>query len=143
MLAAPLLLPSAVPPWAPNRRRLHPNYRLNRLLRGNLRLFGGAERSHLHTLAGGQRSYLLRHWPRLGVKDAQKRELVARSAAGDVQLEPLRLGEWVAVVQPPSLAGSRALGVLWHVGKYGVPPGCHLIPSPALPAAPAFWGRLR
>ena len=75
-------------------RRLHPDYKLNKLLRGNLRLFSSAsERSLLRTLSSSKsRGYLLQHWPRRGIKDSQKRELVARAAAGETQLEDVRLG---------------------------------------------------
>jgi hypothetical protein len=76
-------------------RRLHPDYKLNRLLRGNLKLFTSAsERNQLRSLSSSKsRSYLLRNWPRPGVKDSQKRELVALATADDAQqLEELRLG---------------------------------------------------
>lgn len=77
------------------RRRMGPNYKLNKLLRGNLKLFNPAERSQLHSLAGSNRRYLLQHWPRPGVKDATKRELVALAAAGDAPaLEEARLREF-------------------------------------------------
>ncbi|GAB4817223.1 hypothetical protein N2152v2_004269 [Parachlorella kessleri] len=74
-------------------RRLHPDYKLNKLLRGNLRLFSSAsERSQVRSLSSSKsRGYLLQHWPRRGVKDSQKRELVARAAAGETQLEDVRL----------------------------------------------------
>ncbi|KAL6778529.1 hypothetical protein ACKKBF_B15125 [Auxenochlorella protothecoides x Auxenochlorella symbiontica] len=76
-------------------RRLHPNYSLNKLLNGNLRLFGGSDRLLLRTLASSSdRRYLLQHWPRPGTKDAAKRDLVAAAAGaqGDApgSLEPLR-----------------------------------------------------
>lgn len=34
-------------------------------MRGNLRLFPHSERAVLHSLSGGSRGYLLRHWPKV------------------------------------------------------------------------------
>lgn len=86
---------SGLLPSPPSSRRLHPNYSLNKLLNGNLRLFGGSDRLLLRTLASSSdRRYLLQHWPRPGTKDAAKRDLVAAAAGaqGDApgSLEPLR-----------------------------------------------------
>ena len=87
------------PPHA--RRRLHPGFKLNRLLNNNLRLFSGDQRRQLRTLAGGSQAFLLRHWPPPGVRDAAKRLLVARAAAGapSSELEEARLG--ACSIAPP------------------------------------------
>lgn len=73
-------------------RRLRPSHRLNRLLNGNLRLFSPADRLTLQTLAGdARRAYLLRGWPKPGIKDDQKRRLLASSSAGSADTEAVRL----------------------------------------------------
>jgi oligopeptidase B len=77
-------------------RRFTPSGRLNRLLNGNLHLFTNrSDRQALQTLASsGNKSYLLRGWPRPGVNDAAKRQLVVKAAASTEnqdQIESTRL----------------------------------------------------
>jgi oligopeptidase B len=87
-------------------RRLTPSGRLNRLLNNNLRLFKNrSDRHTLQTLASGNKSYLLRGWPRPGINDSAKRDLVVRAAAStnssedqvQQQIESSRL----AILQAP------------------------------------------
>ncbi|PSC70317.1 Protease 2 [Micractinium conductrix] len=85
-------------------RRISPSSKLNRLMNGNLRLFPAAQRAQLHSLAGNS-PHLLRHWPRPGVRDAAKRALVAKAAAGapsgDVEAARLELLEAPRAPQRP------------------------------------------
>ena len=69
-------------------------------MNGNLRLFPAAQRAQLHSLAGNS-PHLLRHWPRPGVRDAAKRALVAKAAAGapSGDVEAARLGATGGEVQ--------------------------------------------
>ena len=78
-------------------RRLSPSARLNRLMNGNLRLFPSTDRQTLHSLASSSRRYLLRGWPRPGVNDTAKRELVTKAASGAADVESSRL----AILQAP------------------------------------------
>lgn len=79
-------------------RTFSPGYRLNKLLNGNLRLFGPSDRRALRVLAqSGEKQYLLQNWPVPGHNDAAKRSLVAAASgigAQPAELERLRLGEW-------------------------------------------------
>lgn len=82
------------------RQILGPTRRLNRLMNGNLRLFPSEkDRNALHRLALGNRRYLLSGWPRPGVSDAAKRELVQVADTGDgMDVELARL----SVLEPPN-----------------------------------------
>lgn len=79
-------------------RRFSPSARLDRLLNGNLRLFrSSADRRTVRTLASSSRRYVLQGWPRPGVKDALKRNLVLQAAKGSPRAEGTRL----ELLQPP------------------------------------------
>lgn len=72
--------------------RFTPAARLNRLLNGNLRLFKApADRRIIKQLAAGSRRYLLLGWPRPGIRDEQKVQLVTQAAAGAAGVEAARL----------------------------------------------------
>lgn len=79
-------------------RTFSPGYRLNKLLNGNLRLFGQSDRRALRVLAqSGDKQYLLQNWPVPGHNDAAKRSLVTAASGADsepAELEHLRLGAW-------------------------------------------------
>lgn len=92
-------------------RRLTPSGRLNRLINGNLRLFPGAQRRSLHALAAGPRRYLLRGWPRPGVNDAAKRDLVAAAGASGTPADVE--GARLAVLAAP-LAARRPRELTTH-----------------------------
>ncbi len=63
-------------------RRFTPSARLNRLLNGNLKLFPTrSDRHALQTLASGNKSYLLRGWPRPGINDSAKRQLLVTASS--------------------------------------------------------------
>lgn len=69
-------------------RRLTPSGRLNRLMNGNLALFKTrSDRNALQTLASGNKSYLLRGWPRPGINDSAKRQLVVKTTSSEEQVE--------------------------------------------------------
>ena len=87
------------------RQILGPTRRLNRLMNGNLRLFPSEkDRNALHRLALGNRRYLLSGWPRPGVSDAAKRELVQVADTGDgmdVELARLSVLERPNAIERP------------------------------------------
>ena len=83
-------------------RRLIPNYRLNRMMNGNLKLFSTSkDRNLLHRLASNASSrYILKGWPSRGTGDPLKHRLIAAAASSttdSAELESARL----ALLQPP------------------------------------------
>lgn len=83
-------------------RRFSPSASLNRLLNGNLKLFiSPRDRRVIRTIAASKRRYLLLSWPRPGIKDQQKRDLIAAATNNESTTENAVEEARLALLDPP------------------------------------------